>query len=104
MGFVDFVLYGLGFGLTASFCTWMISHRAAFKRGLIAGLERGHQEGFDVGYQAAVCEMTFGEENEPLDNIRCQTTEEIDYGYLIEDVPTATLFSRLKLERLNPQI
>ena len=89
MGFVNLVLLGLGLGLTSGICTWVISHRVAFKRGLIAGLERGHREGFDVGYQAGVCEMTFGEEKALLNNLRCQIAEEIDYGYWIKDVPTA---------------
>lgn len=90
MGFFDFILIGLGLGLTSGICTWIISDRSAFKRGLIMGLERGHREGFDVGYQAGVCEMTFGEGNAPLDNSQPHIIEIIDYEYLIEDMPSTS--------------
>ena len=89
MGFVDFILFGIGFGLTSGLCTWIISHRAAFRRGLIAGLERGHREGFDVGYQAGISELTFGEDKARLNNLRYQTAEEIDYAAWAEDVSIA---------------
>lgn len=92
MGFVDFVLFGLGFGLTSGICTWIISHRAAFKRGLIVGLEQGHREGFDVGYQAGLCGMSFVEDKAQPNNLRHQTDEEIDYRYWVEDVLIAGEF------------
>lgn len=89
MGFVDFILFGLGLGLTSGICTWIISHRSAFKRGLIVGLERGHREGFDVGYQAGLSGLFFGKDEEQLNSFRQQTIEEIDYRSWAEDVPTA---------------
>lgn len=93
MSFVDLVLFGIGLGLTSGICTWVLSDRAAFKRGLIAGLERGHQEGFDVGYQARLFEMTFSEENPPLNTSHRHTVEVIDYEYWVEDMQNSNSYN-----------
>lgn len=87
MSFVDLVLFGIGLGLTSGICTWVLSDRAAFKRGLIAGLERGHREGFEIGYQAGICEITFGEANMQMNDSHKHPVEIIDYDYWIEDMP-----------------